>query len=224
MHDRRFPNESDAYRQARDELLQAEVDLRAQREKVAAQRRELPVGGEVPTDYAFTTDMSGKPERRRLSELFRPGYDTTVIYSFMYGEQMERACPMCTSMLDSLDGATEHILQRTNLWVAARSPIERIRAHAESRGWNRLQLLSSAGTTYNTDYHAENADGAQLPALNVFVKRDGKVFHQYSTEVLYVDFGKGVNPRHVDLLWPLWNVLDLTPEGRGEWYPSLSYG
>jgi len=30
--------------------------------------------------------------------------------------------------------------------------------------------------------------------------------------------------RHVDFMWPLWNILDRTPEGRGsDWGPRLEY-
>ena len=113
---------------------------------------------------------------------------------------------------------------RVNFAVVARSPIERIRAFARERGWRNLRLLSSARNTYNVDYRAENADGAQLPALNVFVRRDGRVHHFYNTELLYTRTEPGQDGRHVDLIWPLWNLFDLTPEGRGTgWYPRLAY-
>jgi len=214
-----FPNETRQYRTARKKLLGAELTLRRQVEKVAALRRKLPVGGDVPQDYVFTSQQGPL----KLSELFERG-NTLVAYSFMYGPQMKNACPMCTSMLDALEGNAQHLAQRTSLVVIAKSPIERIVEYARGRGWRNLRLLSSAGTSYNRDYHGENEKGAQLPMMNVFVKRDGKVRHFYGTELLYAPEDKGQNARHIDLMWPLWNVLDLTPEGRGsDWYPKLSY-
>jgi len=217
-----FPNETAPYRKARNRLLRAEVALRRQVEKVAAMRRKLPAGGKVPQDYVF--EEGDPPRAVRLSELFG-GRDTLVVYSFMYGPKMAAACPMCTAMLDSLDGAAPHVAQRTNLVVVAKSPIARILAHAHARGWRRLRLLSSAGNTYNADYRGEDAGGAQLPMLNVFVRRRGAIRHFYGTELLFARAEKGQNGRHVDMIWPLWNLLDFTPEGRGrDWYPRLSYG
>ena len=214
-----FPNETKQYRTARKKLLDAELALRRQVEKVAALRRKLPSGGEVPQDYVFTSEQGPV----RLSQLFERG-NTLVAYSFMYSPQMKNACPMCTSLLDGLDGNAQHVAQRTNLVVIAKSPIERIVEYARGRGWRNLRLLSSAGTSYNRDYHGENEKGAQLPMMNVFVKRDGRVRHFAGSEVLYAPEEKGQNARHNDLMWPLWNVLDLTPEGRGsDWYPKLSY-
>ncbi|MGZ8830565.1 MAG: DUF899 family protein, partial [Thermoanaerobaculia bacterium] len=92
------------------------------------------------------------------------------------------------------------------------------------RGWRNLRLLSSANNTYNRDYHAENEKGGQMPVLNVFVRRDGRIHHFYGTELLYVPPEPGQDGRHVDMIWPLWNLFDVTPEGRGEtWQPRLKY-
>lgn len=166
----------------------------------------------------------GDPARVvKLSELFGER-DTVVAYSFMYSPQMAKACPMCTSMLDGLNGNAQHIAQRAHLVVVAKSPIARIREYALSRGWSNLRLLSSAGSSYNADYHGESADGSQLPILNVFVRRRGAIRHYYGAELLFAKADPGQNNRHVDALWPLWNLLDFTPEGRGkDWYPSLQY-
>jgi len=214
----KFPNESPAYRRARNRLLAAEIELRRQVEKVAAQRRKLPRGGKVPQDYAF----DGEAGKVKLSELFERG-DTLVAYSFMYGPKMANACPMCTAFLDALDGNAQHIAQRTNLVVIARSPIERILEYAQGRGWRNLRLLSSAGNDYNRDYHAEGPGGDQWPILNVFT-RNSVVRHFWGTELMEARTEKGQHPRHIDMMWPLWNVLDLTPEGRGkDWYPQREY-
>jgi len=217
-HSVRFPGESEAYRSAREQLLDDEIALRRNMETVAAKRRNLPLGGEVPQDYVFDEEQG----QVRMSQLFSPGKDTLVIYSYMFGPQMAKPCPFCTSILDGLDGEAPHIMQRVNLAVAAKSPIARIREFARGRGWRNLRLLSSANNSYNHDYHAEKPNGDQIPALNVFVRRDGRIHHFYNTELLYAPPEKGQDGRHVDLIWPLWNMFDLTPEGRGEkWGPRF---
>jgi len=214
----KFPNESRKYRAARSRLLKQELTLRGAIEKVAAARRRLPPGGAVPQDYVFDS-TTGKV---KLSELFVRG-DTLAAYSFMYGPKMAEACPMCTSFLDGLDGNAQHIAQRANLVVIAKSPIERILDYARRRGWRNLRLLSSAGNSYNRDYHGEDARGEQWPMLNVFTKNGG-VRHFWGSELLDAKPAKGQNPRHNDLMWPLWNLLDLTPGGRGtDWYPKREY-
>jgi predicted dithiol-disulfide oxidoreductase (DUF899 family) len=226
MHDVRFPGESDDYRAARDELLRAEIELRRQVEAVAAQRRALPFGGRVPSDYIFIEgstagDVTGPV---RLSELFADGEDTLVLYSFMYGPAMEAACPSCTSIVDALDGELPHVTQRVGFAAVAKSPIERFREHARARGWRNARLLSSAENTFNADYHAEAPDGAQRPLAHVFARRDGAIHHTYTTEMCFTPSDPGQNERHVDSFWPLWNLFDLTPRGRGEdWQPRLDY-
>jgi predicted dithiol-disulfide oxidoreductase (DUF899 family) len=230
IHPNRFPGESSEYRHARDRLLEAEIALRAQIESVAALRRQLPPGGAVAHDYVFdegSTDGADTETVRhvRFSELFAEGKDTLIVYSFMYGPTMEKACPSCTSVLDSMDGAVNHVTQRTNLVVVARSPIQRIRAHARERGWRNLRMLSSANNDYNADYHAETSDGRQYPILNVFTRRDGVIRHFWATELLFAEKAPGQDWRHVDIVWPLWALLDMTPDGRGtDFRPRLSYG
>jgi predicted dithiol-disulfide oxidoreductase (DUF899 family) len=216
-HSARFPAETPRYRVARNKLLTAERDLRRQVEKVAAMRRKLPLGGAIPEDYVFEEGV-------KFSELFRDGVNTLVVYSFMFGPDMKQACPMCTSFIDSLNGAATHFEQRANLAVVAKSPIARLREFARGRGWNHLRLLSSARNTYNRDYHGETADGGQMPSLNVFVRKGGKIQHFYNTELVFLAGDRGQNQRHIDMAWPLWNLLDFTPEGRGtDWFPKLSY-
>ena len=227
-HKVRFPGQSQAYRSARDSLLDAEIELRRATEAVAAQRRKLPLGGEVSEDYTFEEIVGkngkGKKRKVRMSQLFDEGKDTLVIYNFMYGPEAARPCPSCTSILDSLDGEAPHVGQRVNLAVVAKSPIERIREFAKERGWRNLRLLSSQATTYNHDYQGENAKGEQMPALNVFVRPNGKINHFYNTELMFAPADPGQDMRHVDMIWPLWNLFDVTPEGRGtKWNPALWY-
>jgi predicted dithiol-disulfide oxidoreductase (DUF899 family) len=226
----RFPGESEDYRRARDELLRSEIDLRRQIETVAAQRRELPLGGEVPTDYAFEEwDAATSTARTvRLSDLFEDGKDDLFLYSFMFkpgpAGPLEVACPLCTSIIDGVDGAVPHIRERINIAVVTKAPIERFRAHAHTRGWRQARLLSSANTTYNRDYQAETSDEDQFAMATVFARRDGKIHHFWSSEVWFAEPEPGQNPRHVDFMWPLWSALDRTPGGRGgDWWPELHY-
>jgi predicted dithiol-disulfide oxidoreductase (DUF899 family) len=213
-------------------LLDAEVELRRATERVAAQRRALPPGGAVPDDYGFTEVLDGGGEVR-LSELFAPGKDTLAIYSFMFprfsgdprpgpteGETArlplaETPCPSCTSILDSLDGAAHHVSRRINLAVVAKSAPDRVRTFARERGWRRLRLFSSQNNTYNRDYNAETPEGEQMPIMNVFVRDGGAIRHAWATELMVAPRDEGEDPRHVDSIWPLWNVLDMTPDGRG---------
>jgi predicted dithiol-disulfide oxidoreductase (DUF899 family) len=229
LHSVRFPGEDSSYREARNKLLEAEMALRKNLEDVAALRRKLPLGGQVPEDYVFE---EGSPDlndattthKVRMSELFAPGKDTLVIYSYMFGPKMKEPCVSCTSILDGLNGAAKHATQRVNFVAVAKSPLQRIRTVARERGWNNLRLLSSNGNTYNRDYHGENPKEDQLPSLNIFTRRNGKIHHFYNTELLFAPSEPGQDGRHVDLLWPLWNLFDYTPEGRGtNWYPRLSY-
>jgi predicted dithiol-disulfide oxidoreductase (DUF899 family) len=228
-HTVRFPGETDEFRLARNELLEAEIDLRRRTEAVAAQRRSLPLGGEVPTDYGFE-ESSGEGATRtvRLSELFEDGKDTLVLYSFMFlpGETgpLDNACPACTSIIDAVDGQAPHLTQLINLAVAAKVPIEQFREHARTRGWRNIRLLSAANTTYNRDYHTETPDGSQRPIATVFIRREEKIHHFWSSELAFAPADPSQHPRHVDFMWPLWNILDLTPEGRGSgWHPRLEY-
>jgi predicted dithiol-disulfide oxidoreductase (DUF899 family) len=238
-----FPGESPEYRAARDRLLEQEIELRRATEAVAAARRELPLGGAVPEDYVFRgTGADGTPTDVRLSELFAPGKDSLVIYSFMFprdpGDDRpgpataqtallpleEGPCPSCVALLDQLDGAAEHAGQHLNLAVVAKAPLERVLTFARERGWRRLRLLSSADNTYNRHYLAETAEGAQRPMLNVF-RRDGEVVsHFWGSELFYAPTDAGQDPRHVGSLEPVWNLFDLTPKGRPiDWDEQLSY-
>jgi predicted dithiol-disulfide oxidoreductase (DUF899 family) len=230
LHEVRFPGESDEYRRARDELLRAETELRRQTESVAAARRRLPLGGEVPLDYVFQEwdPVAGGPREVRLSELFDGEKDTLFLYSFMFipdgsRDPLGQACPSCTSIIDAVDGEVPHITQRVSFAVSAKVPVERIRAHAQSRGWRHARLLSSAESTYNVDYGAEAPDGEQWPLATVFVRRDGRIHHHWSSELFFLGGGAGQDPRHVDFMWPVWAVLNTTPDGRGSLHLSLSY-
>ena len=224
-HDDRFPGESEAYRKARDRLLAAEINLRKQIAEVASQRRDLPLGGKLKEDYVFNEgDLAngGAVRQTRFSELFAPGKDSLIVYSFMYAPAADSPCPMCTALLDGLNGNAPHIQQRINFAVVGRAPLQNLRDWARQRGWRNLRLLSSFDNSYNTDYVAERGDDQQIPAINVFRRTKNGMFHTYNTELLYAPSEPGMHPRHADMLWPLWNMFDLTPDGRGtDWFPSI---
>ena len=238
-----FPGESQEYRAARDRLLEHEIELRRLTEAVAGARRGLPPGGPIPEDYVFQgTGADGGLSGVRMSELFAPNKDSLVIYSFMFPRDPddkrpgpatgqtarlkleEGPCPSCVALLHQLDGAAEHVAQHVNLAVVAKSRLPRVLAFAEERGWRRLHFLSSVGNTYNRDYLGETPEGSQRPMLNVF-HRDGELIrHFWGSELFYAPTDPGQDPRHVGTLEPVWNLLDLTREGRPtEWDEQLTY-
>jgi predicted dithiol-disulfide oxidoreductase (DUF899 family) len=238
----RFPGERAEYRAARDRLLEQEIELRQAMEAVATARRELPLGGIVPEDYVFeglATD--GKATTIRLSELFAQGKHSLIVYSFMFprdpaddrpgpaeGETArlpltEGPCPSCTALLDQLDGAVEHARQWVSFVAVAQAPLPRLLTFARERGWRRLRLLSSAQNSYNRDYLAETPGGDQRPMLNVFHREGAVIRHFWGSELFYAPTEPGQDPRHVGLLEPVWNLFDLTPEGRPDWDEQLVY-
>lgn len=233
-----YPNESEAYREARNRLLDAEIALRARIEAVAAQRRALPPGGMLKEDYVFERiGANAMPEKARLSELFG-AHDTLILYSFMFGPEREQPCPGCTHLLDGLDGAARHIGQRAPLYVVAKSPVARLAAFAHRRGWNHLRFLSTAGNTYDADYFGDTSkfpdemrrqhgvpDGQDWDETiyNVFRREDGDIRHFWGSEMSFAKPAPGQHHRSGDFANPLWGLLDITPDGRGDFFPKLSY-
>jgi predicted dithiol-disulfide oxidoreductase (DUF899 family) len=238
-----FPGESSEYRSARDRLLAREVELRRSMEAVADARRDLPPGGVIAEDYVFRrAGPDSAATDVRLSELFAPGKDSLVIYNFMFprgyggrrpgptsGETAllpleEGPCPSCVALLDQLDGAAEHARQRINLAVVAKTSLPRLLTFAKERGWRHLLLLSSASNAYNRDYFGEDAEGWQMPMLNVFHREGETIRHFWGAELTYAPADPGQDHRSVGTLEPLWNLFDLTREGRpGDWDERLSY-
>ena len=234
-----FPGEDAAYRAARNALLDAEIDLRRQVERVAAQRRALPPGGPVAQDYVFERlDANGNAIPVKLSELFAPDQPSLALYSFMYGPDRARPCTGCTHFLDSLDGVARHASQCLPLFVVAKSPLARLLAWARDRDWPHLVFLSTAGNTYDTDYYGDSLgltsamrkqqkfdDGKEwdMPMLNVFRRDGATIRHFWGSELLWVPPEPGQDYRHNDLIDPLWNLLDTTPEGRADFQPKLVY-
>ncbi|WP_028937011.1 DUF899 family protein [Pseudonocardia spinosispora] len=233
----RFPGESEEYRRARQELLDAEERLRRLTEQVATQRRALPPGGPLVTDYVFESASDGGEVR--FSELFAPGKDTLVIYSMMFPRWsedpragapdgltatlplVEQPCPSCTSVVDGLEGAAFHLTERINLVVVAKADAARLGTYARERDWRDVRLVSSRNNTFNRDYHSETPAGVQIPLLHVFTRDGGTIHHRWTSEQV---FARG-DSTAMDPIWLIWGALDLTPDGRGEAaaYPSLQY-
>ena len=216
----RFDDESPEYRKARDELQAAEVALREQRERVAALRRDLP-RDHVVEDVELQEWREGKATPVRLSELFENPDQALVLMQFMFGKQQSDACPMCSMWADGYNGAMRHLRQRMNFAVLIAGDPGEFADLAATRGWDQLRVVSAADTTLKRDLGFETPEGAQIPGVSVFERRgDGTLVHFYSqSAILGQEGGRGM-----DLLSPVWNYMDLTPEGRGEWFPSLQYG
>jgi predicted dithiol-disulfide oxidoreductase (DUF899 family) len=213
----RFPNESAEYRRAREALLAEEIELRRHIERVAEQRRDLPPGGEVTKRYAF----EGENGKVTLSGLFGDK-QTLVVYSYMFGPQREKPCPMCTSFMSTWEAKLPDLEQRVAFVFTARSPIARLIAAKKDRGWTRHKIFSDPSGDYTRDY--VSAEDADAPGYNVFTRSDGKICHFWAGEMGGVTADPGQDPRGAPDFDPLWTVLDTTPEGRRtDWYPKLSY-
>jgi len=204
----RFPNESAEYRAARTALLAEEIELRRHLERVAAQRRALPPGGEVTGDYRF----EGERGPVSVADLFGDKQNL-AIYSYMFGPQRERPCPMCTNLLGAIEGNGADIRQRMAFAVVARSPIERLKAWKQERGWTNLQLYTDLNGNYSRDYHGVLEDGSEIPSFNVFTRRDGTIRHFWSGEMTGDSADPGQDPRGAPDFAPLWNVLDTPRTG-----------
>ncbi len=226
MRQTNLTGESAEYLSAREELRHVEIELMRQRERAAELRRWLPLGPAVE-DYVFEegpADLHAgdEPTRTvRLSELFTGAGRDLVVYHLMYGKTQTEPCPMCTMWLDGLNGVAQHIAQNVDLAVVAAADLPALRAHARTRGWTGLRLLSAGSSTFKYDLNSEDADGAEDSTLSVFSRDDnGDVRHVYSVHPRMSD---DIDQRGIDLFSPVWHVLDLTRRGRGDWFPALDY-
>jgi predicted dithiol-disulfide oxidoreductase (DUF899 family) len=223
----RLANESHEYVQKREELRLAEMDMFRNIERVAALRRALPAGAEV-TDYVFQEgprDLNGSDSpvsSVRLSELFSGPGRTLIVYHFMYGKRQTAACPMCTMWIDTFNGIAPHLAQNVDLAIVAAADPAALRAHARARGWHNLRLLSAGDSTFKYDFRSEDAEGRQDSTLSVFTRDAAGTLRHFYTTHPWLD--EDMNERGIDLIQPVYNMLDLTPQGRGNWYASLDYG
>jgi predicted dithiol-disulfide oxidoreductase (DUF899 family) len=230
-----LPNESAEYLAKREEVRLAEIELMRARERVAELRRSLPKGAEI-RDYEFldctladggaTSPASLASDETvtkvRLGDLFTSPDRALVIYHFMFGKKQTTACPMCTAWIDGYNGVAHHIVQNVDFAIVAAADPATLRAYARERGWNRLRLLSAGDSTFKNDLGSEDKEGNQDSQISVFTKEsDGTLRHFYSGHP-WLD--PEIKERGIDELTPIWNILDLTPQGRGKFYTSLDYG
>lgn len=206
MSELRYPNESRAYRDAREALLKDEQELVDKTKAVAAKRRTLPLGGQLKEDYVFEWAVDGKVGQRvKFSELFGDK-NTLLIYSFMFGPSWDNPCPSCTSLVDGFDRTWYQVTRDAAFVAIAKAQADRINAWARKRGWSQIDLVSGFRSPYQADYKCQgDSDDMQLPVMHVFTKRDGKIVHFWGTEGMM---------NHVDTVWAYWNLMDFTPEGR----------
>jgi predicted dithiol-disulfide oxidoreductase (DUF899 family) len=220
-------NESSGYLAEREELRLAEIELTRQRERVAELRRNLPEGAPIQ-DYQFDEgprdlNAGDAPVRTvRLSELFSKPNRSLVIYHFMFGKRQTKACPMCTAWLDGANGVAHHLAQNLDFAVVAAADLPTLRAHARERGWDKLRLLSAGNNTFKYDLGSEDREGGQDSTISVFTRdAKGTLRHFYRA---HPRMAPDIPERGIDLLAPIWHFMDLTPQGRGNWYANLAYG
>lgn len=220
-------DEPQDYLAAREKLRLAEVELMQQRERVAAMRRALPKGAKVK-DYEFLEgprdlDAGDTPVRNvKLSELFTSSDRPLIIYQLMYGKKNTKPCPMCTMWVDGINGIAHHVGQRADLVIVAAADPVAWRAWARERGWRNVRIVSAGDSTFKWDFGGENKEGGQDSTLNVFTKdADGTIRHFYTA---HPTMSPDIKERGVDPYTPVYNLLDVTPQGRGDWYASLAYG
>jgi len=184
---------------------------------VAEQRRALPLGGAVSKPYRFEGENGAAafPICLATSRLLR----STVICMGQSASSLARCARLCF-----LPGTAKRPMwsSASRWWWLRRSPIERLAAFKKARGWRHLKLYSDPSGDYTRDY--VSADDADVPAFNVFTRRDGTIRHFWSGEMGFGTADPGQDPRGAPDLMPLWTILDSTPEGRGtDWYPKLNY-
>lgn len=220
-------NESREYLTKREELRLAEIDLMRQRERVAELRRRLPKGASVQ-NYEFQEgprdlNAGDTPVRTtKMSQLFTKLDRSLIIYHLMFGKKQTEPCPMCTAWLDGANGIAHHLAQNLDFAVVAAADLPALRAHARARGWNRLRLFSAGQSTFKYDFGSEDRDGEQDSTISVFTRdSDGTIRHFYSA---HPRMAPDIQQRGIDLLVPIWHFMDLTPQGRGDWFADLGYG
>ena len=222
-----LPNESADYLSKREELRLAEIELMQQRERVAELRRQLPEGA-IVEDYVFEEgppilgDGDSPTRKVRLSELFTGPDRSVVIYHFMFGKKQTNPCPMCTLVIDGWNGVAHHLAQNVDVAIVAAASPTALRAHARARGWDKLRLLSCGDNTFKYDLRSEDREGNQDSTVSVFTRgSDGALRHFYTA---HPSLSEDIKERGLDLLCPVYHILDLTPQGRGDWYADLGYG
>ena len=202
---------------ARREFLKKEKEFTRMRDELSRLRREMP-WEKVEKKYVF----EGANGAETLADLF-DGRGQLIVYHFMFGPGWKEGCPSCSFLADSFDGAAIHMAQRDTTFVAiSRATLPEIEAFKKRMGW-KFKWVSSNGTDFNYDYHVTftkeessngkpvynfgtiPAYGEEAPGASAFIKKDGQVFHTYSTYA-----------RGLDMFLPAYHWLDITAKGRDE--------
>lgn len=207
-------HEPDEWAAASAALRTAERDLMLQRERIAEMRRSLPPGP-VIADYAFEADQGSV----RLVELSTSTDRPLVVYHFMFGGRQGAPCPMCSMWADGWNGVAEHLAQRFDFALVTQGTVEENRTLAAERGWQNLRWLSAADSSFKFDLGSMDNQGNQSPFMTVF-ERDGADLRLSWSGAARFD---AEHYRGVDLFSPVWHLLDLTRQGRGDWFPALEY-
>lgn len=210
-----FPNETRLYRSSRNQLLDAEVRLRTEIEAVAEQRRQLPLGGRLKEDYCFERiGEAGNVESVSFNDLFGE-HDSLLLYTMMFGATWDAPCPSCTSIVDSINSNSLAVEETSAIATVAAASPQQVKEWSERRGW-RMNVVSGQNSSYILDYAGfETDDPGVVSVMNVFKKTPDGIFHFWASELLSRPMESG-HPRHADMFWPMWNLLDMTPQGRGD--------
>ena len=208
----------DEWLAARKQHLKKEKEFTRLRDKLSAERRELP-WVKVEKNYVF----DGPKGKETLADLF-DGRSQLIVYHFMFGPEWEQGCPSCSFLSDHIDGGVVHLAHRdVTFVVVSRAPLPKIEAFKKRMDW-RFKWVSSYGSDFNFDYHVsftkdETTKGKvyynyvmkefpsdEGPGISVFYKDGtGDIFHTYSAYA-----------RGLDILVGAYNYLDLVPKGRDE--------
>jgi predicted dithiol-disulfide oxidoreductase (DUF899 family) len=217
------------YRQARTALLAAERELRAANARVAALRAALPRGPRVDHSIPLTTS-TGKPTT--LGGLL--GEHTTLLaYHLVFDEGRGQPSDMCAMWVDGLDALVPHLRERTSVAVLAPASPGQLADLAARRGWHRIQVVSTqpGDLTDRLDLRTDPAAGGLRPSVSTFtLGSDGLLrLHWHGRTDLHdpatpsaprLDAGDGLDGRGIDPLCATWSLLDLLPQGRGDWHPT----
>lgn len=209
-----MPGANDDYRAARARLLEAERELRDQVERVAALRRALPAGPSVP-DYEF---FDGSV-RVKLSQLCAPDKPYLVMYHFMYWQDDQEFCPMCSMWVDGWDGIAHHVAQRANIVASSLAPVDVVQRWKAHRDWRRIRVLADADASFARDTGAADDGGNPVSTVLVFEKTSDGIRHVYTAHPEFPDD----THRGIDQLCPTWHIFDLLPSGRGDWNAENDY-
>jgi predicted dithiol-disulfide oxidoreductase (DUF899 family) len=216
------------YQAARDQLLAEEKELTRRSDDLARKRRELPWVA-VGKEYSFDTVDGSKT----LVDLFA-GRSQLLVYHFMFGPPYDAGCPVCSSIVDSIDPNVVHLAARdVSMLLVSRAPVEKLQAYKERMGWG-IEWVSAGDSDFNRDLgftatteelrpflegevprvveQMAEASGTDVagyvtegPGLSAYALSDGTVYRTYVTTA------RGLEPAMA-----YYGLLDRTPMGRQE--------